>query len=114
MQTDTSFRLEENGFSAEIFDSELTLVLNETGGLCCRPLYIILIRNNESLVAYRLKNVSFVSQCFFNQDQSNSYYWSDAEAAAQSLADKVQMKGVVNMVLWELYTPKADSKIQSK
>lgn len=104
MQTDTNFGLKENGFSAEIFISESTLVLNETGGLCCRPLYIILIRNKESLVTYRLKHVSFFSQCYFNHDESNSYFWSDAEAAAQSLADKVQKKGVVNMTLWQLYT----------
>ncbi|MFT7008996.1 MAG: hypothetical protein ACJAXJ_003544 [Colwellia sp.] len=107
MQTDTNFRLKENGFSAEIFISETTLVLNETGGLCCRPLYIVLIRNSESLTAYRLKNVSFFSQCYFNQD-GNSYIWSDAEAAAESLAAKVQVKGIVNMALWQLYTPKTD------
>jgi hypothetical protein len=104
MQLDKAFSLKENGFTAEIFNSESTLVLDETGGPAVTPLYLIIIRNIDTEIAYRLKGIYFCSECLLANDGSGKHNWTDAVGKAKSLAVKVQSKGVVDLNLWQPIT----------
>jgi hypothetical protein len=99
--TNNTFCLKDNGFVAESFNSEMTFVTDETGGLAERPLYLIVIRNEESGATYRLAGVHFYSECLFDINGSGEHIWSDAEGRAKALANKVQLKGVVDMSRWK-------------
>lgn len=104
MLPDTAFSLKDNGFSAEAFNSESTLVLDETGGPAITPLYLIVIRNTDSGIAYRLKGINFCSECILSKDGSGGHTWTDALQRAKKLADKVQDKGIVDLSLWQMIT----------
>lgn len=105
MHKDPFFSLNDNGFLAEAYNSESTLVLDETGGPAITPLYLIVIRNAESGVAYRLKGINFCSECIISKDSHVPYSWTNGKSRATFLADKVQKKGYVDLNLWDLMTP---------
>jgi hypothetical protein len=102
MTTASTFSLSANGFSVEAYNSEQTMVLDETGGPALRPLYIIVIHNNETGITYRLKDVHFCSEYMNLNDGSGEWAWTDAKGKANSLVEKIVKKDIINLSLWKL------------
>jgi len=93
------FNFIQHDYSACVFNSELTLVLDESGGPALKPLFIIVLKNKDGVITYRLKNVYFCSEYLFNID-TGQRCWLDAIGKASKLAQKIQQKGMVNLKYW--------------
>jgi len=107
MSVETHFNLKDNGFVAEAFEGEMIPGLDEGGGLGEKPEYLIVIRNQETNVAYRLKGIAFLSTYEYFQGvngKAGNYAWTEAHSRAQNIARKVEAKGVVDLTLWKPFT----------
>jgi len=104
MSVQNEFCLKENGFVAEAFEGDMIPVLDEGGGLGIKPEYLIVIRNIETNIAYRLTGIAFLSTYEYFQNTNSAvgnHRWTDAHGRAIKMACKVEEKGVVDLNLWK-------------